>query len=188
MNEIEFYSNLPHLETDQLIIRKFTLEDSDDYFAFASDAEVTKFLRWNTHPNINYTREHVQGILDEYSMGKDSPWGIELKAEKKIIGSIHLMQLNLHHRKAQIGFVFAHHYWNNGYATEALCKIIDYCFTNLCLNRLEAFCIPENRAVMHVMEKVGMHAEGVLRQYQYQKGEFRDFQMLSILKEDYDMH
>lgn len=184
MKEADFYRNLPCLETERLIIRKYSLEDANDYFLFASDPEVTEFLCWGPHPNLDYTLEYIQDVLGEYCDGKDSPWGLELKTEKKIIGGIHIMQLDQYHKKAQIGFVLARPYWNNGYMTEALNKVLEYCFTELSLIRIEAFCIPENCAGIRVLEKAGMQLEGFLRQYQYQKGEFRDFLVFSILRSD----
>ncbi|MEN6357878.1 MAG: GNAT family N-acetyltransferase [Armatimonadota bacterium] len=185
MKEADFYKNLPRLETERLVIRKYTLEDIDDYYGFASDPEVTKFLRWGPHPNWSYTSEYIQGVLDSYSDGKDTPWGIEHKAEKKIIGSIHIMQLDLYHKKAQIGFVLARTYWGNGYMVEAVNTVFEYCFTKLQLNRIEGLCIPENNAGVRVMQKTGMKLEGLLRQCQYQKSEFRDFQIFAILRSDY---
>ncbi|MCE5321966.1 GNAT family N-acetyltransferase [bacterium] len=186
MKESDFYKNLPRLETERLIIRKYTLEDVDDYFVFSSDPEVTKFLRWGPHPNQDYTREYILGVLDNYSDGKDSPWGIEHKAGKKIIGSVHIMQLDLFHKKAQIGFVLAKTYWGRGYMAEAVDKVFEYCFTRMQLNRIEGFCIPENHAGARVMAKIGMKLEGILRQYQYQKSDFWDFQIFSVLKSDYE--
>lgn len=185
MDEADFYRNLPRLETQRVVIRSLALEDVDGYFAFASDPEVTKYLRWGPHLDRDCTAGYIQGVLDAYANGKDSPWGIELKAEKKVIGSIHLMQLDHCYRKAETGFVLARAYWNNGYATEALKRVLEYSFAELQLNRVEAFCIPENRAGARVLEKAGMQLEGLLRQYAYQKGSFRDFLLFSVLNADH---
>ena len=173
LNQISFYKDLPLLETERLILRKLTVDDVNDYFDFASDAEVTKFLRWGPHPNKEYTTEYIQGVLNEYINGKDGPWGLEHKIDKKIIGIIHLMELDTVNQKAQIGFVLTRSYWNNGHATETLNRVLEYCFTNLMLNKIGAFCISENTAAIRVMEKVGMQQEGLLSQ---------DF---SISKDDY---
>jgi ribosomal-protein-alanine N-acetyltransferase len=185
MQKADFYKNLPPLETKRLILRKFTLEDANDYFEFASDPEVTKFLRWGPHPNKEYTQQYLQRVLNDYSQGEDGPWGIELKAIKKLIGSIHIMQLNTHHRKAEIGFVLAQTCWNNGYMTEALERVLEYSFTELSLNRIEALCIPENHAAIRVLEKTGMKLEGNLRQYEFLKGNFVDVRLFSILNAEY---
>jgi ribosomal-protein-alanine N-acetyltransferase len=185
MKEVEFYRNLPRLETERLVLRKYSIGDVDDYFDFASDKEVTKFLRWGPHPDKEFTMKYIQSVIDGYLKGKDSPWGLEHKKEKKLIGIIHLMQLDTYHRKAQIGFVLARDYWNNGYMAETLNKVLEYCFTILSLNRIEALCISDNYAAAKVLSKIGMHKEGLMKKYLYQKENFRDFIMFSVLKEDY---
>ncbi len=185
MQRIDFYMNLPLLETERLVLRKFTLEDANDYFEFASDPEVTQFLRWGPHPNKKYTSQYLQRVLQDYSKGEDSPWGIELKTIKKLIGSIHIMRLDTHHKKAEIGFVLTKAYWNNGYMTEALDRVLEYSFTELSLNRIEALCIPENQAATRALEKTGMQMEGTLRQYEFLKANFVDIKLFSILKTEY---
>ena len=185
MQKSDFYKNLPLLETERLILRKFTIEDANDYFIFASDPSVTKLLRWGPHPNKEYTLQYLQGVLKDYSQGEDGPWGIECKSTKKVIGSIHIMQLNTYHKKAEIGFVLAQTQWKNGYMTEALNKVLEYSFTELSLNRIEALCIPENYAATKVLEKTGMQIEGLFRQYEFLKGNFVGVKSFSILKADY---
>jgi ribosomal-protein-alanine N-acetyltransferase len=185
MQKDDFYNNLPLLETERLILREFTLEDANDYFEFASDPEVTRFLRWGPHPNKEHTLQYLQRVLEDYSRGEDSPWGIELTTLKKLIGSIHIMRLDTHHQKAEIGFVLAQAYWNKGYMKEALRKVLEYSFTELSLNRMEALCIPENHAAIRVVEKAGMKLEGTLRQYEFLKRNFVDVKLFSILKADY---
>jgi ribosomal-protein-alanine N-acetyltransferase len=188
VQRVDFYRNLPRLETERLVLRRLTVEDADDYFEFASDSEVTRFLRWGPHPNKEHTLGYLQGVLDEYSKGEDGPWGIELKTPSKVIGIVHLMQLDTHHKKAQIGFVLARAHWGTGYMTEALNAVLEYVFTELQLNRIEALSIVGNRAAVRAMERVGMRAEGVLRQYAFQKGDFVDFELFSTLATGYRTH
>lgn len=46
-----------NLETNRLILRKFKIEDAEDmYNNWASDNEVTKYLSWKTHLNIEETK------------------------------------------------------------------------------------------------------------------------------------
>ena len=45
------------LETNRLILRKFVIEDSEAmYNNWASEDEVTKFLTWPTHSDVEVTR------------------------------------------------------------------------------------------------------------------------------------
>ena len=42
--------NKYNLETNRLLLRKFTLDDAQEMFNnWANDEEVTKFMTWNPH-------------------------------------------------------------------------------------------------------------------------------------------
>jgi len=58
-----------------------------------------------------------------------------------------------------LGFSFAQPYWGKGLATEAASAWVRVAFDELRLDRLTALVHPENVASIHVLEKVGFHAE-----------------------------
>jgi ribosomal-protein-alanine N-acetyltransferase len=180
----EFYNYLPVLETSRLILRSIKTEDTEDYFAFASEEEVTRYLRWGPHNSLAQTESYIQHVLSEYREGSDGPWGIELKETGKLIGSIHLMTISARHSKAEIGFLLARSYWNQGLMTEALTAVLAYALDALGLNRIEAFCLIENDIARHLLEKVGLKEEGILREYLIQKGLPRTMSVHAILKSD----
>ncbi len=179
-----FYQHLPRLETPRLVLRQIRQEDTADIFAYASDAEVTRFLRWEPHQSQAQTASYVGEVLTGYQTGQDGPWALEDRASQHVIGQVHLMDLQLQHRKAQVGFVLARPCWNRGLMTEALGKVLEYVF-EIGLNRVEAWPICEHRAATRVLEKVGMTKEGLLRESDFQKGRFRDFFVYAILRRDY---
>jgi len=181
-----FYQNLPRLETSRLILRAMASSDGPDIFAYASDPDVTRYLRWSPHQTIRDTENYVDEVLRQYAEGLDGPWLIEHKAEHAAIGHIHLMEINVQHQKAQVGFVLLKRYWNQGLAAEALGKVLEYAFSELDLNRIEGYCITENLAAARVMEKAGMRQEGVLRESFFQKGTHCDFSVYAILRREFE--
>lgn len=56
-------------------------------------------------------------------------------------------------------------WWNQGCSSEAAGAVIDYMFHNTDFERIDAYCPAENHASKKVMEKTGMHCEGLLRHY-----------------------
>jgi [ribosomal protein S5]-alanine N-acetyltransferase len=175
-----FYRELPRLETARLILRKATKNDVSDIFAYASDAQVTRYLRWGPHQVLGDTENYINEVLSQYRTGQDGPWFIEYKQNSHIIGQIHLMDISIQHSKAQVGFVLSRDYWHRGFATEALRKVLEYSL-GIGLNRVEGLCISDNRAAARVMEKAGMKEEGELREYLFQKEKLWDFLVYSIL-------
>lgn len=52
-----FKDNTKTIQTNRLILRKFTITDADDmYNNWASDTECCKYLAWNVHKNIDETK------------------------------------------------------------------------------------------------------------------------------------
>jgi [ribosomal protein S5]-alanine N-acetyltransferase len=181
----DFYRSLPRLETPRLIIRQATQKDVTDIFVYSSDTEVTRYLRWRPHQTIPETKKYIDEVLRQYNEGRDGPWLLENKNNHIVIGQIHLMEIEIKHQKAKVGFVLSKSYWNKGFMTEALRMILEYSFRDLGMNRIEGWCVAQNRAGMKVMEKSGMRKEGELREYQFQKGMFWDFSVYSILRKEF---
>jgi ribosomal-protein-alanine N-acetyltransferase len=177
----DFYRNLPQLETPRLVLRKATPSDMPAVFAYASNPEVTRYLRWGPHKTQKETENYLNEVLEEYRQGLDGPWLVEHKENQTVIGQIHLMEVDSQHRKAQVGFVLSKSCWNQGMMTEALRKVLVYAFDKIGLNRVEGLCIRENRAAARVMEKAGMKKEADLREYLFQKGTYWDFSLYAIL-------
>ena len=56
------------LETDRLILRRFTIEDAEEMFHnWASDDEVTKYLTWPTHQNVEMTIGYINYCIQGYA-------------------------------------------------------------------------------------------------------------------------
>lgn len=183
----DVFMDLPKLETARLILRKVTMDDREDMFAYSSDEEVTRFLRWGPHTTPKETEGYIREVLRGYKEGEGGPWGIECRETGRMVGVIHLMAVSAQHSRAEIGFVLSRSYWNRGLMSEALTRVLEYSFQSIELNRVEGFCLIDNRAGIAVMERVGMKREGVLREYLFQKGAFRDFCVCSKLKRDHDV-
>jgi ribosomal-protein-alanine N-acetyltransferase len=181
------YRDLPRLETARLLLRKATLGDVPDIYAYSSDADVTRYLRWGPHRSLAQTEAYVREVLEQYREGLDGPWVIEHRLNHAVIGHIHLMDIDPRHRRAQVGFLLLRSYWDSGIATEALRKVLEYSLGELGLNRVEGLCVSGNRAAARVMEKAGMKREAELRDYLCQKGAFWDFTMYSILYSDWQV-
>ena len=75
MDKNEFYQNLPLLEAKHLILRKLNIDDLQDIFDYVHVDEVTKYLCWNSHTNLEITMEYLHGVLHEYytSTGSQTP-------------------------------------------------------------------------------------------------------------------
>lgn len=63
-----------------------------------------------------------------------------------------------------IGYCLSDLYWNQGYMTEALEKVLEFFFEEVDVNRVESKHSVHNPASGRVMQKAGLLKEGVLKQ------------------------
>ena len=152
------------IETDRLILRRFRPEDALDMFAnWASDPEVTKFLTWQPHSDVEVTKALVSDWISRYEDGGYFNWAIELKETGKVIGNISVVRLDERVESAEIGYCMGKAYWGRGLMPEALAAVMDYLFDVVGMNRVAACHDADNHKSGRVMEKAGMKQEGVLR-------------------------
>jgi RimJ/RimL family protein N-acetyltransferase len=166
-------SQVPQIiETLRLKLRPPSLDDAPSIFEqYAQDREVTKYMTWQPHAHLETTHQFLQqaiaqayatSVIADLKANNYYLWVIVPKKEAKAIGMIRLQH---HHHRAELGYVLARPYWNQGLMTEALQPIVDWALTQPNIYRVWAVCDYENLASARVMEKVGMTCEGILRRW-----------------------
>src|SRR5258706_16116745 len=81
------FSQLPQVTTDRLVLRRMRASDVDDIYAYACDTDVARYTSWAPHTSLDETRQFVRRVLDAYLEKRVASWGLELKAERKLIGT-----------------------------------------------------------------------------------------------------
>ena len=141
------------IQTNRLILRKFTITDADDmYNNWASDPEVTKYLTWNPHENIEVTKIIINRWLEEEKDPKTIRFVITLKDSGEPIGSIDVV--NYIDGNPEIGYCLSKKYWNQGLMTEACKAFAKYLF-NKGFNKVLIKALVENIGSNRVIEKCG---------------------------------
>lgn len=169
------------METERLLLRPVRLADAEDMFEYASNADNTYFV-FPKHQTIDDTKHSIASYFMAEPLGK---YGIELKKEKKLIGTIDL-RVDMRKLKGELGYAISHHYSSKGYATEASNKLLELAFETLELEKVVASCDARNTASEAVMKKLGMTFEGRSRHHElWKNGEWVDMLYYSILREEY---
>ena len=144
------------LETDRLILRTWEITDLDDFFEYASVEGVGEKAGWEHHKSKDKSLAILKMFIEEKKV-----FAIVLKENQKVIGSIGIEELgeeldkdldNLPGR--ELGYVLNKDYWNKGIMTEAVSKVVDYCFNTLKLNFLMASYFNHNIASKKVLENL----------------------------------
>ena len=152
------------IETHRLTLRPYRLEDAEEMYAnWASDPEVTRFLTWPTHSDVEITRRVLTDWISRYEDGGFFNWAIVLKETGEVIGNIAVVRLEEAIEEAEIGYCLGRAFWGRGIMPEALRAVIDYLFDTVCVNRIMAGHDVNNPKSGRVMEKAGLKAEGIRR-------------------------
>jgi len=176
------------LETKRLILRPTAISDAEQmYNNWASDPEVTKYLTWQPHADI----EASKAVLAEWDKENERVdyyhWGMVLKESGQIVGTGGALGIDEEHQSTELGYCISRACWGKGYMSEAVSAMIEYLFDVVGLNRIVARHYPENIASGRVMEKCGMAFEGIQRQAHYHpKFGFVDLVCYAILRSDFE--
>lgn len=178
--------SMPTLETKRLILRRITLRDAKDIFAYSSDPQVARHVLWSAQKDLSEAKDYCRFMIRRYRNDEPSSWGVIDKASGSLIGTIGFMDYSEDNGSVEIGYSLARRMWGKGLMTEAVNRVIEYTFEYMDINRIEAQHELENPSSGRVMEKCGMTKEGVLRQRLYNKGRFVDVALYAMLKSDYE--
>ncbi len=175
------------LETERLILRQFTLDDAEAmYRNWASDPEVTRFMTWPPHANVDVTRNKLQQWVEEYKDPSNYTWAICPKDLGEPIGSISVVALVEERDIVSIGYCIGRKWWHQGITSEAFEAVIRFMFDEVGVNRLEARHNVNNPNSGGVMKKCGLTYEGTLRQASTDNTGLMDLSVCSILRSEYE--
>lgn len=173
------------INTERLTLRKFTLADVEAVHRnYGSDPLVNRYISFAPCAELESARGFIGMHLEQY---ESNPafygWAIEVDGE--VIGSIGLFNVDDDADQAELGYSIGSKWWGRGYATEAAQAVIDYAFDSVGFHRVYASHHIDNIASGKVLEKVGMHYEGCMRDAQKNtNGTYSDLKLYAILKQD----
>ena len=150
-------------ETSRLHLRPPTLDDAATIFSqYAQDTEVTKYMTWRPHADMQTTRVFLERCLGVWENETAFPWAITRKDDRQLMGMVELCNKEF---KAEIGYVLARKYWGQGFVPEAANAVVEWALAQPEIYRVWAVCDVDNLASARVLEKIGMQREGLLRRY-----------------------
>ena len=143
------------IETDRLLVRKFTEDDAPLLYDLNLDPEVIRY----THDPLTDVEEArkvlEEVILPQYILYDHGRWAVHLRSGLEFIGWCGLKYLT-ETNEVDLGYRFKKNFWGNGYAAEAARACIKYGFATLNLQRIVGRALPANLASIKVLEKCGM--------------------------------
>lgn len=143
------------LETERLILRKWTDADAESLFHYAKDPAVGPAAGWQPHQSVEESRNVIRNLLN----GAEC-YAICEKGSDEAIGSIEL-RLNGHtdmtdrDDECELGYWLGKPFWGRGYMPEAAKEILRHGFEDLGMNVIWCGYYDGNQKSKRVQEKLG---------------------------------
>jgi RimJ/RimL family protein N-acetyltransferase len=171
---------LPH-PTPRLVLRRFERRDAEPLVPLIGDRAIAEFTSRIPHP---YTIDDAKAFLG--MLEKDPGKCIAaVTLDHAVIGGIGL-EMDPANDRAELGYWVARSHWNKGYATEAARAMVAIGFDHLKLNRVVAHHFTRNPSSGRVLDKAGMHREGLLRQHLKKWGAYEDCVAYGLTRDQYE--
>jgi RimJ/RimL family protein N-acetyltransferase len=154
-------SDVEVLHGPRITLRAPTLDDAEPLFErIASDREVTRYLSWSPHPDVDETR---RVIAEFFNVGGETTWIIELRDDGGLIGICGWRRPQPH--VIDFGYCLGRQWWRRGIMSEAVQLMLDKATRDPTAYRITAHCHVDNVASARVLERSGLAFEGRLARY-----------------------
>ena len=141
---------LPVLDTTRLVLRQLKETDVSAIYSLRSNEQVNKFIDRPTAKGHEEAKAFIQKITEN----KSYYWGITLKENGKMIGTICFWNLSADRKSAELGYELHPDYHGKGYMDEAIKEVIGFAFQSG-FTSLEAHTHKDNRSSTKLLLKHG---------------------------------
>ena len=145
------------IHCQRIILQPFKV--SDAFFMFrnwANDTDVTRYMTWFPHENIQVTESVISSWVSDYSKPNFYQWAILLKKIDEPIGSIGVVEMDEDAKSCELGYCIGKPFWHQGYTSEAVSQLITFLFEQVKFEKITARHDVRNPNSGAVMMKCGM--------------------------------
>lgn len=151
------------IETDRLILRKFTLEDAAFMLELLNTPAFLKYIGDRGVRSLVDARKYIkEGPLKSYQNFGFGFYVVELLRQKISIGMCGLVKRPTL-EDIDIGFAFLPAHIGKGYGYESASAVMEYAERELQLNRIVAITAKNNQNSIRLLEKIGMAFEKMIQ-------------------------
>lgn len=143
------------IETERLILRKWTQDDAESLFIYAKNPNVGPIAGWPPHKNIEESRDIIENVFAGVEC-----YAICEKENNVAIGAVEL-KLNGHtdmterDNECELGYWLGEPFWGRGYMPEAAFALIKRGFEELGMTTIWCGYYDGNEKSKRVQEKLG---------------------------------
>ncbi|MEE1275841.1 MAG: GNAT family protein [Fibrobacteraceae bacterium] len=167
-----------------------SLEHSDAIFlqnAIQESIDDSEWYYFPVYQNLKtkeQLKHHISSYLLQAELRNGGLFGI-FDSDNKLLGTLYLYWVSEERESAAIGFWLSKTARQKGVLAEVLPSFLQFLFSELKLNRIEAEVAFSNKKSISVLEKAFFVQEGLAREYAKVNGTFEDFYHYSLIFSDF---
>lgn len=177
------------LETKRLILRDYEESDKEFYFKLKSDSKTMYYLQDIQLYTEEEAEEDFANVLQDMKRDDRKFYFLhmELKDSHEQVGSVgYTVTENTPVGKlVHAGYFIYPKFWNHGYVTEALKKVLEFAFLENDVYRVTTGCLAENVGSEKVMKKCGMIKEAEHIDWEWHDGRMKTRVEYRLLRNEY---
>ena len=126
------------LETERLVLKEIDESNVEDILKIRSNEVINQFVRRNSPKNNYDALQFVLTIKERTRNNETFYWGISLKDQPNLIGTICLWKFSEDRKVAEVGYELLPDYHRKGIMSEALSAVLNFGFNDLHLQEIVA--------------------------------------------------
>ncbi len=178
-----------YLETERLILRDYVASDEEQYYQLKSDKETMYYLQdIQLSSREEAARDFANVLQDMESENRQFYFfHIELKDTHEQVGSVGYTVTDTTPlgKLVHAGYFSYPKFWNRGYMSDALQRVLDFAFTENSVYRVTTGCLAENIGSERVMIKCGLIKEAEHVDYEWHDGKMKTRLEYRLLRHEY---
>lgn len=174
------------IEIDNNIRLELVIEKHAQYIfdlVIENKSYLRQWLPWvDNMQTIDFIKNFIEGSTLRNKEGIE--FAFVIIQHNKVIGRIGIYKIDNQNKIGEIGYWLGQNFQGKGIVSESCKRIIDFCFKDINLNRIEIKCGIENKKSQTIPERLNFAKEGVLRQAELVHGKYIDLYLYSLCKNE----
>lgn len=145
------------LTTKNFIIRELGDRDIDALYKLRSEPEISQYLTdAEDDPDVEKEklRAYIKNVYSYYGFGL---WGVFLKEKGLLLGQCGIEYKMLNGKPIyELGYMLSKAWQGKGYAFEFTSAVLDYCFSELAIEKITAIIDKDNINSIRLAQRLGM--------------------------------
>lgn len=164
-------------------LRPMEPEDLDLIYHMENDSETWNVSNFSVPYSHFVLKQYIEDSQYDMFADKQLRLMIVRRADDVVMGTVDVTDFTPMHRRGEVGIAVRKEFRGNGYASEALALMCDYLFHFLFVHQLTAHVAVDNEASRRLFAGAGFVECGVLKEWWFVGGCYRDVVLLQCLHE-----